>query len=325
LGTILLGQAGFADTYDNLLANVGGYLNTEAATVTDGPITVAEALALQAITTGPVTATISDTDPEQLLLLEENIAEFGNNYAVSVAFGDIAPGYGPTSNITSMTVTGDAFSNYMDFGGANFDLTVEGLGRDDEIIGGFGDDYLSSGDGSDAISGGSGADSIFGGAGQDYLFGGEGADQITGGMDADTVIFDAVSESAATVAATTVAGFDTITDFGATDTIYLGLVNSALTGGAAASVITLTQLALTDTTIADFSELAAAILADGGLDASSDAGLQAYLVDLTGNTGALGTGSYLLVNDNDTTMDGGDLMVTFTSPPQELDAQSFTF
>jgi hypothetical protein len=39
----------------------------------------------------------------------------------------------------------------------------------------------------------------------------------------------------------------------------------------------------------------------------------------------LGTGSYLLVNDNDTTMDGGDLMVTFTSPPQDLDAQSFTF
>ncbi len=324
LGTIILGQAGFADTYDNLMANVGGYLDTGAATVTDGPITVAEALALQAITTGPVTATISDTDPAQLLLLEDGIAEFGNNYAVSVAFGDIAPGYGPTSNITSMTVTGDAFSNYMDFGGANFDLTVEGLGRDDEIIGGFGDDYLSSGDGSDAISGGSGADSIFGGAGQDYLFGGEGADQITGGMDADTVIFDEVSESAATVAATTVAGFDTITDFGATDTIYLGLVNSALTGGAAASVITLTQLALTDTTIADFSELAAAILADGGLDASSDAGLQAYLVDLTGNTGALGTGSYLLVNDNDTTMDGGDLMVTFTSPPQDLDAQSFT-
>jgi hypothetical protein len=309
LGTIILGQAGFADTYANLLANVGGYLNTEAATVTDGPITVAEALALQAITTGPVTATISDPGANEPLLLETNFVETGNLYTASVTFADVEAANIPQNsildNVSTLTVTGDAFSNHMDFAQLTADLVVEGADRDDVIIGGSGDDVLS------------------GGAGLDVILGGLGADVITGGADVDVIAFDTVAESAATVAATTLAGFDTVTDFGASDIIDLSSVNQALTGGAAASVITLTQLALTDTTIADFSELAAAILADAGLDASSGAGLQAYLVDLTGNTGALGTGSYLLVNDNDTTMDGGDLMVMFSTPPQDLDAQSF--
>jgi hypothetical protein len=63
-----------------------------------------------------------------------------------------------------------------------------------------------------------------------------------------------------------------------------------------------------DTTIANFSELATAV--GSSLSASAAGGnLQAYVISLAGNTGALGTGTYVLVNNNNTSMDTGDLMI----------------
>ncbi|WJJ93126.1 hypothetical protein [Neopusillimonas aromaticivorans] len=48
------------------------------------------------------------------------------------------------------------------------------------------------------------------------------------------------------------------------------------------------------------------------LTPSSNNGLQAYILDLTGNNGSLGKGKYLLINNNNQQMDSGDLFIELT-------------
>ena len=45
---------------------------------------------------------------------------------------------------------------------------------------------------------------------------------------------------------------------------------------------------------------------------SSNNGLQAYILDLTGNNDSLGKGKYLLINNNNQQMDSGDLFIELT-------------
>ena len=65
------------------------------------------------------------------------------------------------------------------------DTTIDGLGGDDRLFGGFGNDNLFGGDGNDLIDGGNGDDLIDGGNGNDKLFGKAGDDFLDGGAGND--------------------------------------------------------------------------------------------------------------------------------------------
>ena len=50
--------------------------------------------------------------------------------------------------------------------------------------------------------------------------------------------------------------------------------------------------------------------------AGAATGIQAYVINLTGNTGALGTGTYLLINNADAVMTAADVMIAWTGTSQ---------
>lgn len=188
---------------------------------------------------------------------------------------------------------------------------------------------ITAGDLEFIITGTGAADILKAGAGNDSLTGGAGADVLTGGAKADKFIYTAVSDSAAAVAADTHRTFDALTDFCAggqgNDSIDLSAINAVLTGGVAATGITVTALStgsMGTANIATFAELAAAagtLVASTGGAASAMTGLQAYVIDLSGNTGALGAGKYLLVNNGNTGIDANDLMIELTGTSSSAD------
>lgn len=102
-------------------------------------------------------------------------------------------------------IIGNAAANILNGGGG--DDIINGEGGRDTINGGAGHDTLDGGSGNDIINGGGGNDTINGGAGQDRITGGAGRDTMTGGGGNDTFIFNAVTDSAAS------AQRDLITDF----------------------------------------------------------------------------------------------------------------
>jgi Ca2+-binding RTX toxin-like protein len=158
------------------------------------------------------------------------------------------------------------------------------------------------------------------------ITGGAGADTLTGGAGADDFVYLAVANSAASIAANTTVTFDSITDFTAgADNINVAALNGTAfidaNGTAAGTTVTTlitAQGSLADITIATFAELAFAVNASLLLVASAAGvagaatGLQAYLIDLTGNTGALGTGSYLVINNADAVLTAADVMIAWT-------------
>ncbi|PYF09335.1 putative secreted protein (type I secretion substrate) [Rhodobacter viridis] len=116
------------------------------------------------------------------------------------------------------------------FGEAGNDLLSGGIGRDtiwggsgnDSESGGLGTDMIHGDAGNDTIDGGDGNDTLFGDAGKDVLISGRGSDIMTGGYGADRFVFANVFDSGAG------AGFDTITDFNASegDTIDLSGIDA---------------------------------------------------------------------------------------------------
>lgn len=95
--------------------------------------------------------------------------------------------------------------------------TIQGLAGNDLIYGGQGDDLLAGNEGADTLAGGQGSDTIYGGQGddvingdrgQDLLIGAEGKDILTGGAGDDLFVIEQ------TVAASSIAEADLITDFG---------------------------------------------------------------------------------------------------------------
>ena len=154
----------------------------------------------------------------------------------------------------------------------------------------------------------------------DFIYGFGGTDVLTGGDGADKFVYTAIADSAASVAANKTRTFDAITDFWADnigdDRIDLSAINTILTGGGEATGVTVTTYTMTDfddvDTFADLVSFLPVLTASAEGAAGSTTGLQAYAIDLTGNTGALGTGKYLLVNNNNTDMDAGDLMIQLT-------------
>lgn len=193
---------------------------------------------------------------------------------------------------------------------------IYGNEGDDLIFGDDGNDYIHGGQGNDTIWGGDGNDVILGGTtgddvlygenGDDILEGGAGADTLTGGAGADTFVYAAVTDSAASVAANDTVSFDSITDFTtASDKINISAINAALTGGAVGTSITVTAM-----TVATADTFAGVVTGVGAITASAAGGaLQAYVVTVSAGVVA---GMYLLVNDNDTAMDVGDLFIKLT-------------
>ena len=177
------------------------------------------------------------------------------------------------------------------------------------------------------LTGSANADALTGNTSANIFIGGAGADVLTGGAGADDFVYLAVANSAASVAANTTVTFDSITDFTAgTDNINIAAINTVLTGGAAATGVTVTTLttaagSLADTTIANFAELVVAVdnlglTASAAGAAGAATGIQAYVINLTGNTGALGTGTYLLINNADAVMTAADVMIAWTGTSQ---------
>jgi Ca2+-binding RTX toxin-like protein len=249
LGTITL-LSGFADSYANLAANVGGYVAVDNVEVTDGAITVAQAHVLQALTSGAVIADVSTTAIADLVSLNDTNGadaggvEAGNLFSVQMSMADIEA-YA-ASNVTinlaldtvikvvnsiaantqAITITGDEYSREMDFsvltgnagngitlnGGARHDI-ITGSGNDDVINGDAGNDTITGGAGDDVITGGAGADVITGGAGADVITGGDGADDITGGAGVDLIDLSELVDITDTVVAGLVAdGIDEISN-----------------------------------------------------------------------------------------------------------------
>lgn len=176
----------------------------------------------------------------------------------------------------------------------------------------------------DVLVGTGGPDVINGLSGDDIITGGDGADNLSGGLGADSFVYAAVADSAASVAADTAVTFDTISDFATTsDKINLAAINATLTGTAAAAAVVVTEKGLGGPgVINDFAALVSWV--GTSLTASDSTNLQAYVIDLTGNTGSLGTGKYLLVNNANTTMDSGDLLIQLTGTSTAPVAADFT-
>jgi hypothetical protein len=80
------------------------------------------------------------------------------------------------------------------------------------------------------------------------------------------------------------------------------------------TVLTTGATSLNDTTIADFAELkvdidAVVLVPSAGGLADAATGLQVYTIDLTGYTGDLGTGLYVLIKNNDAVYTADDVLI----------------
>jgi Ca2+-binding RTX toxin-like protein len=91
-----------------------------------------------------------------------------------------------TLSVTGLSVSGTAFSDFVDTGNSvgAFSLFTAG---NDSIYGGTRGDILIGGTGNDGIFGGSGFDELLGGTQNDRLFGDAGEDTLRGGSNDDTL------------------------------------------------------------------------------------------------------------------------------------------
>ena len=92
-----------------------------------------------------------------------------------------------TINGKGAAILGTASGNVLDFSGIALQrvASIQGLGGDDEIVGGTGGDTIFGGAGNDSIDGGLGDDWLFGEAGADTLAGGAGKDTMDGSSGED--------------------------------------------------------------------------------------------------------------------------------------------
>jgi hypothetical protein len=231
---------------------------------------------------------------------------------ISTAGGDDTIDGGVGDDVISSTAGGD---NSID-GGTGDDIITAG-GGGDVLTGGVGDDELTGGAGDDALVGGVGDDSFIANGGDDTVTGGAGADSydLTGGGENDYII-SAITDSSASLSGTAV-GFD---DFGVgfnsnTDHIDISAVASSLLGATAGRTTTVAVganiLTSATTTFAALrSELSAAAGTAAGLNASAANVIRFNVVTVDDGVAADSgiDGTYLIVNNSNGVMDGGDLM-----------------
>jgi len=78
----------------------------------------------------------------------------------------------------------------------NVSITMNGMGGNDALQGGWNADRLDGGTGNDLLVGNGGNDFLIGGDGADTLRGGAGSDRMYGGAGADTFVFEAADMTA---------------------------------------------------------------------------------------------------------------------------------
>ncbi|WP_302466833.1 calcium-binding protein [Teichococcus coralli] len=144
------------------------------------------------------------------------------------------------------------------------DVTLTGTSGADILSGREGNDTLNGLDGDDVLSGGAGNDVLSGGAGNDVLNGGLGNDTLTGGAGNDRFVWSLDELNTYFN--------DTVTDFGAGDSLDLSALFGHFRGTAA----------FTGTGVSEFRQVGAAIYLDINGDGFSDSSIQ-----LTGLTGLL--------------------------------------
>ena len=181
----------------------GGYDGHDLLVViaSDGALSTTKTIALSGI--DPLEADPNDNDT----LIAEVITTSGSH-----VFG----------TVNADTISGQNGGQTM-FGGPDNDTINAGNGSD-LIFGGSGNDEINGNNGGDRLYGGSGDDTATGGAGIDTLVGGLGADTLTGGQSPDIFVFENLTDSLA-------AGFDTITDLQAGDSLSIGHILAGLTTG----------------------------------------------------------------------------------------------
>lgn len=146
--------------------------------------------------------------------------------------GSLAPAYNLVTSIIGTHITDLALRDAMKYVWGNdqsdvfervvfatqetgsSSLTVAAsVGHSNLFIGGNGDNEVTGSDGHDLIIGGDGIDNLYGGNGNDIFIGGAGNNIIHGGAGFDAVVY------ADEVIGVTIVG-NTVTRFGATDTVY---------------------------------------------------------------------------------------------------------
>jgi Ca2+-binding RTX toxin-like protein len=178
---------------------------------------------------GDETQEIPDSAFIAALLADNGISAYA--YAVDAGGLPVVGSYGAVQSIAVRGSVEDFALSELDGASAMVVKTAEDLGPrtlnlvagtdagadsltgtegDDVLVGGGGDDLLDGGGGNDILLGGDGDDLLFGGAGDDILLGGDGSDGLTGGTGSDGFGFEE-GES----------GTDSVTDFGAGDTLDL--------------------------------------------------------------------------------------------------------
>lgn len=127
--------------------------------------------------------------------------------AVAVTYTSGAIGFsdGPFGNDILTSIENIAGSQFADFISASSssaassrDNIFNGLGGDDNLLGGWGNDTLYGGEGQDSLHGQQGDDQIYGETGNDFMRGGSGNDLLDGGLGFDRVSFFPTGSDAVT-------------------------------------------------------------------------------------------------------------------------------
>jgi Ca2+-binding RTX toxin-like protein len=98
--------------------------------------------------------------------------------AVTVAITNAEPA---NNKLTINTSSGDDIVGASQLANSSVQLTVNGGGDNDVIVGSQGNDTINGDEGDDVLLGGNGNDTMGGGTGTDYIDGGAGTDSATGG------------------------------------------------------------------------------------------------------------------------------------------------
>jgi len=205
-------------------------------------------------------------------------------------------------------LTADTFIAIENLTGSDFDDTLTGDANLNTIYGGLGNDLINGGNGGGLLSGDGGDDTLIGGTGVDTMAGGTGIDTASfAGLAAGvTVTLNASGNGTATGGSgnDTLTSIENVTGTGNNDTINIGILPTATTGGfidGGAGTDTLSYSTIGTTVVI-------ANLASGVVNGQVRISNIENLTSASGNDNLTGdaNNNILTANDGNDTLDGGD-------------------